>query len=324
MVVVLHVAAMTFGAFDEGWWASNFYDSFTRSCVPLFLMISGVLLLGKDETLPVFFKKRFVRVLPPLVFWSLFYMIWNTWQGKRYGQWWDWVRELASGPVTFHLWYLYAIVGIYLFVPFLRNIWHASRASEKRIYLAFWALASSWPTLQTAFGLDLDVLDTYGLGSFFGLAGYLFLGAYVREQYQARENKARYWAINLVLFLVFSVATMVATYLYSSVQGQADPLFYDYLSPFVLASSVCAFNVLYGAGTKVTAYSGPLQSVAACTLGVYCIHIFVMDRFEAVTGLSRMAAWTWWSIPLTAVAVFGVSLAAILLLRRFKAFQLVT
>src|SRR3546814_5311212 len=57
MVVVLHVAAMNFGVFDHQWWASNFYDSLTRSCVPVFLMISGVLLLGKQETLAVFFRK---------------------------------------------------------------------------------------------------------------------------------------------------------------------------------------------------------------------------------------------------------------------------
>src|SRR3546814_13654277 len=87
MVVVWHVAAMKFGVFDNQWWASNFDDSLTRSCVPVFLMISGVLLLGKQETLAVFFRKRFARILPPLLFWSLFYMSWNTWRGEDYGAW---------------------------------------------------------------------------------------------------------------------------------------------------------------------------------------------------------------------------------------------
>lgn len=59
MVVVLHVAAVEFHDFDERWWASNFYDSFTRTCVPLFLMITGVLLLGRQEELPVFFGSVF-------------------------------------------------------------------------------------------------------------------------------------------------------------------------------------------------------------------------------------------------------------------------
>src|SRR3546814_10665596 len=87
MVVVLHVAAMNFGVFDNQWWASNFYDSMTRSCVPVFLMISGVLLLGKQETLAVFYRKRFARILPPLQFCYMFYISWNTWRGEGYGAW---------------------------------------------------------------------------------------------------------------------------------------------------------------------------------------------------------------------------------------------
>src|SRR3546814_2240779 len=85
MVVILHVAATRFGTFDDQWWASNFYDSLARSCVPLFLMITGVLLLGKQESLPAFLSKRFARILPPLLFWSLFYMTWNTLKGEQYG-----------------------------------------------------------------------------------------------------------------------------------------------------------------------------------------------------------------------------------------------
>ena len=153
MVVMLHTAATRFGSFDEQWWASNFYDSLVRSCVPLFLMITGVLLLGKRESLPAFLSKRFARVLPPLVFWSLFYMAWNTWRGEHYGPWYGWLEAIVHGPVVFHLWYLYAIVGIYLFVPFLRSIWNAAQPGEKLCYLALWAGASAWPTLGTALGM---------------------------------------------------------------------------------------------------------------------------------------------------------------------------
>ena len=324
MVVMLHVAAVNFSVFDDQWWASNFYDSLTRSCVPVFLMISGVLLLGKQETLPEFFRKRFVRVIPPLLFWSLFYMAWNTWQGRSYGPIVSWLSHVASGPVVFHLWYLYAIVGIYLFVPVLRNIWNASQPGEKRAYLLMWAAVSMWPTVQGVFGLEVDVLETYGLGSFFGLVGYLFLGAYAHELYQQQPDKKQYFLVNVVLFVLFSVLTMLATFLHSRAAGAPDTLFYDYLSPFVLASSVCAFNILYAVGTKVGDFAAPLKEISACTFGVYCIHIFVMDRVEASTGLLEADASQWWAIPVTAAFVFAISLAAIMALRRFRPFEWVT
>jgi surface polysaccharide O-acyltransferase-like enzyme len=324
MVVILHVAAVRFGTFDDQWWASNFYDSLARSCVPLFLMITGVLLLGKQESLPAFLSKRFARILPPLLFWSLFYMAWNTLQGEQYGPWYDWLRTLAHGPVVFHLWYLYAIVGIYLFVPFLRAIWNAAQPTEKIAYLALWAAASIWPTVGTAMGVDAGLLQVYGLDSFFGLAGYLFLGAYVHEAYTRRKDKRRYWYANVLLFILFSALTMLATYALTAQTGVPDTLFYDYLSPFVMASAICAFNILYGLGTKVGGYAGPLNKLAACTLGVYCVHIFVLNEVDSALESLGAIGSSWWLIPATAVGVFSISLAVIMLLRRFKPFELVT
>ncbi len=324
MVVVLHVAAVNFDVFDDRWWASNFYDSLTRSCVPVFLMISGVLLLNKEENLPAFFRKRFARILPPLLFWSLFYMAWNTSQGQSYGAWYKWIKTLASGPVVFHLWYLYAIAGIYLFVPFLRSIWLASGLAEKRMFLAFWMLVSAWPIVRTVFDINTDVLQIYELGSFFGLIGYLFLGAYVFEVYQSKLLKGPHWWANVGFFAVFSTLTMTATFAYSKHMDSPDSLFYDYLSPFVMAASVCVFNVLYGLGAKLKRYSPILSQISACTLGVYCLHIFVLQRVEGLTGLVDANASAWWSIPVTACFVFAVSLGSIMLLRRFRPFVHVT
>src|SRR5574344_499565 len=39
--------------------------------VPLFVMLSGTLLIGKDEPLNIFFKKRTLRILPPFFIWRL-------------------------------------------------------------------------------------------------------------------------------------------------------------------------------------------------------------------------------------------------------------
>jgi surface polysaccharide O-acyltransferase-like enzyme len=49
MVVVIHVSASLFYRFEAGWVAANFYDSLSRSAVPLFFMISGALLVPRDS-----------------------------------------------------------------------------------------------------------------------------------------------------------------------------------------------------------------------------------------------------------------------------------
>lgn len=325
MVVLLHVAAVEFHEFDDRWWASNFYDSFTRACVPVFLMITGVLLLNRQEDLPVFIRKRYMRIVPPLVFWSLFYLGWYSVQGENYGGAGGAFKTVLSGPVAFHLWYLYALAGIYLFVPFLRHIWQAASRTEKHLYLFMWMAVSAWPIVDTLLGSEVDILNTYELGAFFGLLGYLFLGAYVHEVLGRFVNRARFMRVNLLLFTVCSLATMWATWLYSAHVGQPDPLFYDYLSPFVIGAAVGAFGLLYGMGWR--AWQGQrvpqrgwsvVTQLAASTLGIYCVHIFVLDVFRHHTSFLETAVSPWWGIPLGAAIVFGVTWALVSALRVIK------
>ncbi|MGH8822038.1 MAG: acyltransferase family protein, partial [Rhodoferax sp.] len=72
---------------NDKWWAGNVYDSLTRSSVPLFFMVSGATLLPKQEPIRAFFAKRFIRIVPPLLFWSIFYLWWLSYNGVATGNW---------------------------------------------------------------------------------------------------------------------------------------------------------------------------------------------------------------------------------------------
>jgi len=56
MVVLVHVVAdyvnlaMKSDNFNLSFWVSNIVDSFCRICLPIFVMISGMFLLGRTET----------------------------------------------------------------------------------------------------------------------------------------------------------------------------------------------------------------------------------------------------------------------------------
>lgn len=92
--------------------------------VPLFVMLSGALLLGKQESLKDFFKKRFTRILIPFLIWSiiigflLFYKEHHTLSGSI-----GWIvsSTLTKGVIGIY-WYVYLIAGLYLITPLLRHI----------------------------------------------------------------------------------------------------------------------------------------------------------------------------------------------------------
>ena len=60
---------------SEPWynlWGS-FYGSFMRPAIPLFVMVTGALLLPVEQNISAFYKKRLTRLLVPFIIWSLLY-----------------------------------------------------------------------------------------------------------------------------------------------------------------------------------------------------------------------------------------------------------
>ena len=90
-VVILHSAVSGVVDTDLGsgyWWAGNLYSAFSRWCVPVFVMISGALLLSpaRQESLGTFYRKRMSRVLWPFLFWSAFFLGWTLVKGIAKGK----------------------------------------------------------------------------------------------------------------------------------------------------------------------------------------------------------------------------------------------
>ena len=143
-VVLLHSAALIVSepaAYGHGaWLAANLYDSAARWCVPVFVMVSGALLLDPDKPQDArrFYSKRVARICAPLLFWTLFYLAWRT--GL---DWWDdghvdfsfWPRKVAQGEPYYHLWYLYMIVGLYLFAPLVRLLYVRSTPRSRSLWV---------------------------------------------------------------------------------------------------------------------------------------------------------------------------------------------
>lgn len=119
----------------------------TKPCVPLFFMVTGFLILPYKEggDAVAFYRKRIPRVWFPLLSWSVVYAVlpflldMTTWQTMA--------REVLLSPIKQPdyfggiLWYLYILIGIYLFIPFL-----ADRVYEDkrilRLYLGLWVVSS--------------------------------------------------------------------------------------------------------------------------------------------------------------------------------------
>ena len=96
------------------------YFTVTRWCVPIFLMITGALLLNKSYNIKSFYKKRFLRILPPFIFWSFIYIVFKLLNDKiKIG---DVINMILVNGAEFHFWYIHLIIGLLLFLPLI-TIW---------------------------------------------------------------------------------------------------------------------------------------------------------------------------------------------------------
>lgn len=163
------------------------YSSLCRCSVPLFVMISGFLLLPVSEAPSSFFKRKFTRVLYPFVFWCAIYALY------------PWIAEGASLstalvnitkiPVNFgtevgHLWYVYMLIGIYLFAPIISPWLQTASKRQIEFYLSLWALTGVIPYLHTIFPEIWG--ECYWNGTpmlfyFSGFLGYAVLGCYMKK-----------------------------------------------------------------------------------------------------------------------------------------------
>ena len=120
-VVAVHISAQHWLDVDvssRAWFAFNLYCTTGKWSVPIFVMISGALFLGRDTTIRTILKKNVLRMAGVFVFWSGCYALISL--IFRRSPLFDVFSQFITGH--YHLWFLYMIVGLYLLIPLLRPI----------------------------------------------------------------------------------------------------------------------------------------------------------------------------------------------------------
>jgi len=306
-VVVLHTVtrAVTWGDIgSECWWIGNVYYAFVRWCVPVFVMISGALLLdpAKKEGLTVFYKKRLSRILVPILFWSVFFLLWAMLKGVIKGEppsLAELSKRLIAARPYYHMWFLYMITMLYLFTPFFRKMIANATQSEITIFIMFTFFLAALNAIDASFFPGSSMLFT---NWFFIYIPYFFLGYLVRID-DRNFSKGVLWAV----FLVSCCLTAAGCYIAAVNKGlDAGLYFHGYLSITVIAMSV-SIMYLFKAWKKPIINEKFTRTLSLLTLGIYLIHPIVLDAIENL-GPGPLNCYPAVSIPVTAISVFGFSL----------------
>lgn len=258
--------------------SSDFSDGFYMAtatllglpCNGLFFMVSGYLLLPVKVETGKFLKKRLTKVLFPTLFWTFFYVTLNLYLGDSSVD--DLSYIILSIPFarqgTGWLWFMYVLIGLYLFAPLISQWIDSVSKREFQFYLGLWLITCLYPILGHYLEITPGVDNV--LYYFCGYIGYFLLGAYFKKY---PPQFPMYW-FSALYCLPLIVALMARVGGIDVITSQ----FGDYLSVFAICMCISLFGLVekcknfYESHLKL---SNVISDFSKCSFGIYLIHHFV-------------------------------------------------
>lgn len=318
------------------------YGSVLRPCVPLFVMITGALLLPVRGDTSTFYKKRIPRVFYPFLIWSVLYNLfpWITgllglnpqiildffpYAGEEVMQQSFSVslEYILMIPFNFsilavHMWYIYLLIGLYLYLPVF-SAW-VEKASEraKLMFLLAWGVTLLLPyyyQFVSNYLWGTCSWNSFGmLYAFAGFNGYLLLGHYLKNLEWSLKKTL---AIGIPMFAVGYAVTFLGFRHITALPEYTDEmleLFFTYCSLNVVMMTIPVFMLAKKVKVNSERMKKALANLTVCGFGIYMIHYFftgppvvLMRAINMPIGLQ---------IPVAAILAFAVSWGLVWLIYR--------
>lgn len=277
--------------------------------VCVFFMISGALLLAKEQQMIPFYKKRFSRVAYPVLFWSVVYILIEACRASMGGT--ETIRRIAMVPFasqTGMMWFMYVLCGIYLVAPILSSWLTKATKREVELVLTIWLFTTLVPYLRVLQPLFDEMVSRTGLlFNFSGFLGYAILGFYLRKFSTLKVKSIKYLLL-VAVSLCLPVAVFALPYIpKEALRGSCN------IAAVSLASAIFIFF-------KQMNVSGMVEQVlinfAKYSFGIYLCHMLLMDPFKQMLAPYHLHYAI--QIPLTAIVVGCITFALVWLLSKVK------
>lgn len=295
-IVMTHISAYIVVGFPDSAKAEfivgNIFNGLSRVGVPLFVMLSGALLLNEDKPFSAkrFYKESLLWMVLLLIGWIAAYGAFYAFCmpefiGKKPGMqaFLDYVLAF-SGTNYPHLWYMFMIVGAYLLIPILRLF--VKRENRKYI---FWMIVGAAAIQFAAKTADVLLSDTavISVTEFFGkfhleflsgYVGYFLLGWYLSEYEIKKENRIILYAVSAV---VVALSIFAVQHWISAVPTIRKNLYHELtLPPFVFGIAV--FVLIKALCGNRSTNSKLIVGLSKNSFGIYMLHVLYLELFTQV------------------------------------------
>jgi surface polysaccharide O-acyltransferase-like enzyme len=192
---------------------------------------------------------------------------------------------LVQGPVHYHLWFIYLIIGLYLMYPIFAPFARSANESEFLFFFsvclfATWGVKALWDIYKIG---SMLYIETYSNNAIYFFGGY-YLGHKVCSDEVNLHPNIKPWPFTsqqikwlaLALILIGFASTVGLSWYSSKAQGFFFPFYYDYLNPTVTIGAVGLF--LFARYFLNQGKLSPWESdLSAASFGIYFAHPLLCD-----------------------------------------------
>jgi surface polysaccharide O-acyltransferase-like enzyme len=297
------------------WFATAFLDNYFRCAVPLFVMISGYLLLNKKSLLNKYFMGRLTRLVIPLLAWSFIYFavqrITNGTDSSGHQiTLFYCIRGILTGNVAHHLWFLSMMLSVYLAAPILHAVVHSGNQIVIKYVIFLWLIVSFVFPIVSEFSCRLAGIDKINF-SFYVIN--IYTGCFIAGYFfgSLKISFRLFLSLFAMTVLLSTGSTLTAYY------GNTDRIaLFGYCKILMI---LAVFLMVKYLGTAINITSEKtiqwLSYLASLTYGIYLIH-YLFLRFIENIGINMTLLFPFFSIPIGVIFIFTVSAFGVAVLKQ--------
>jgi probable poly-beta-1,6-N-acetyl-D-glucosamine export protein len=290
-VVSIHILIAVYHRADflggKIWWVTNLLNTLFRPAIPLFVMLSGYLLIPKMESIKKLLDRIIYRLGVPLLSFMLIFKFWNgghlSFFNLKYSRLFF---SLINVNVDI-LYYLIIAIGLYAVLPLIRKKFLPLNQHRQLLASLVFILIGIGLV-----GVEYYYQNFFLYSIFLYWLPYLgfFLMGHVLAKYKLDRPKK---IIVFALYLAAFVATSLLNYQYLaqinsnnylSPPGALSPYFDFHLSPNQVVLSLTLYLLLFQFSfknlTKYPLVMKFIQKISKASFGIYLLHLLVIAVLE--------------------------------------------
>ena len=255
------------------WYVVGYANEIARLGVPIFFMISGYLILNKEiSNITEFYKKRITKIGVPFIAYDIFYFLFNCNRNNITPSVNTFFKELFISGSSYHLWFIYSILLIYLLAPFIQMI--VKNCSAKTLFLLL-ILITFQTTLRPFINTLLNGTFTlyFADDGFNGYIGYVVLGYILGKFNFTKKSNCIICFVSLVTFIITPVFTMksaVKTGEYLLMGGYNINHYLEAMGLFLIGK--------YYLNKRFKL----IEILSSSSFSAYFIHVFMLEKLKTI------------------------------------------